>query len=313
MTRICVAGGTGQVGREVVRQALDAGARRRRPQPEPAAPRLLGVLRRRRLLPCGRHHRGRAAGRAGRRRRRRRLPGSADRQGAEELCRRRRPCCWASAQAAGVARAVMLSIVNCDQSAARGIYRSKADKERRVREIVRWRPSRCGQRSSTASVAADFRCRFARVGLIPVIKGARFQTDLAGRRGGGAAGSRPGSRRQGLPQGPDGRRPGSARHGGRWPAAWKRAHRCQGPPDANCRCPGRHGQISARGPEPGAGTALRTARHSGAGWQSTQIVCSLGTPALPFLGNQGTAAPRGYSSVGRALRSHRRGQGFESP
>jgi uncharacterized protein YbjT (DUF2867 family) len=128
MTRICVAGGTGEVGREVVRQALSRGH-------------AVAVLSRNPpLAGSPEHHDGAAyfaadvttgeglaealagadvvvdcpEGKTGR------ALGQFAAGGAMLL---------AEALQAGVGRAVLLSIINCDQSTY-GFYRSKADKER---------------------------------------------------------------------------------------------------------------------------------------------------------------------------------------
>ena len=82
-------------------------------------------------------------------------------------------CCWAKPQAAGVARAVQLSIINCDQSTL-AYYRSKADKERvYARSPLETRTVRATQFHSLVAGIFD---AGSRVGLVPVIKGARFQT-----------------------------------------------------------------------------------------------------------------------------------------
>lgn len=171
MTRICVAGGTGQVGREVVRLALAAGHEvavlsRHPSRPEraghdhvpeyysgdvttgeglPAALAGADVV-----IDCLEGRSGKA------------LKTFAD-GGARLL---------AAAQDAGVTKAVMLSIVNCDQSTF-GFYKSKAAKERVYGhsglETVALRATQFH------SLLADLFAAGARVRLIPVVKGARFQ------------------------------------------------------------------------------------------------------------------------------------------
>ncbi|MFE5836196.1 SDR family oxidoreductase [Arthrobacter sp. NPDC056493] len=128
MARICVAGGTGEAGREVVRQALDQGH-------------AVAVLSRNPPLPGAREYYDGAAyfradvttGKG--------VPEAL--AGADVVvdCLEARTgkalrhyaaggaVLLGEAAAAGVARAVQLSIVNCDQSTL-AYYRSKADKER---------------------------------------------------------------------------------------------------------------------------------------------------------------------------------------
>ena len=113
-----------------------------------------------------------------------------------------------------------------------------------------------------------------------------------------------------LPESPEGRRQAVAQ-AGPCRRARRRVAECrpctaphQGPERA--QQPGRRLAAPPRlGPRPGI-----AARHSKAGWKCGRKICSLRKPALRLLL---AVAPRGYSSVGRALRSHRRGQGFESP
>lgn len=172
MTTVCVAGGTGQVGREVVRLALDAG---------------LGVTVLSRRPPSGTssvHHDGAryfqadvttGAG----------LPealhgadvvidclegqfGKARKNFADGGAR-----LLAAAAGAGVRKAVLLSIVNCDQSNA-AFYVSKADKERvYANSALETVVVRATQFHSL--VTAVFQAG-AKTRLIPVFKGARFQT-----------------------------------------------------------------------------------------------------------------------------------------
>ncbi len=171
MTRICVAGGTGQVGREVVRQAVHRGLAvavlsRNPPSPgtpgrldgaeyfrgdvttgEGLAPALAGADV---VIDCLEGQSGKA------------LKNFAD-GGARLL---------AAAQDAGVAKAVMLSIINCDQSSF-GYYRSKAAKEqvyeRSGVETVALRATQFH------SLIARMFAAGAKVRLIPVLKGTRFQ------------------------------------------------------------------------------------------------------------------------------------------
>lgn len=172
MTAICVAGGTGQVGREVVRLALEAGhhvtviSRHRPPENSPA------------------HHYGAryftadvttGDGLA--------LPlrdtdvvidclegrfGKALRYFADGGAR-----LLDAASEAGVRRAVALSIINCDQSSLR-FYRSKAAKERvyaesRMRTVV-------VRSTQFHSLLESVFATGSKLRLIPVIKGYRFQT-----------------------------------------------------------------------------------------------------------------------------------------
>ncbi|PVZ60913.1 SDR family oxidoreductase [Arthrobacter sp. H-02-3] len=169
MTRICVAGGTGQVGREVVRQALDAGhsvaVLSRRP---PAAGTAGGGAEYFRAdVTTGE---GLAAalagadvvidcleGRSGKARK-----NFAD-GGARLL---------AAAQEAGTARAVMLSIVNCDRSSY-AFYRSKAAKEH-VYELSGLETVVMRATQFHSLLAMMFGAG-SRVRVIPVVRGARFQ------------------------------------------------------------------------------------------------------------------------------------------
>jgi uncharacterized protein YbjT (DUF2867 family) len=176
MTRICVAGGTGQVGREVVRQALQLGhevsvVSRNPPAPgaegaddgaeyyradvttgEGLAAALAGAAV---VIDCLEGRSGRA------------LRDFAD-GGARLL---------SAAHAAGVRKAVLLSIINCDQVPLR-FYRSKAAKEGRYAasalETVTVRATQFH------SLLVQLFAAGAKVGLVPVIKGARFQTIAPG-------------------------------------------------------------------------------------------------------------------------------------
>jgi uncharacterized protein YbjT (DUF2867 family) len=171
MTRICVAGGTGQVGREVVRQAVAAGygvavlARTPTPAGDPArtpgaeyfaadvttgaglAAALAGADV---VIDCLEGRSGKA------------LKDFAD-GGARLL---------AAAQDAGVARAVVLSIVNCDRSSF-GYYASKAAKElvyeRSGLETVALRATQFHSLLATIFAAGS------RLRIIPVFTGASFQ------------------------------------------------------------------------------------------------------------------------------------------
>jgi uncharacterized protein YbjT (DUF2867 family) len=171
MTRICVAGGTGQTGREVVRQALAAGhgvaAFSRNPPGPGSTARMDGAEYFAADVTTGE---GLAAALAGadvvidclEGRSGRALKDYAD-GGARLL---------AMAGDAGVARAVLLSIVNCDRSSL-GYYAAKAAKEqaygRSGLETVALRATQF--HSLLAAVfAAGSRLR-----VVPVVKGARFQ------------------------------------------------------------------------------------------------------------------------------------------
>ncbi|GAB15593.1 hypothetical protein ARGLB_085_02780 [Arthrobacter globiformis NBRC 12137] len=171
MSRICVAGGTGEAGREVVRQALGLGHS-------------VAVLTRNPPLPDAReYYDGAAYFRAD----------VTTGEGVPEAlagadvvidCLEARTgkalrhyaaggaLLLGEAAAAGVARAVQLSIVNCDRSALT-YYRSKADKEGvYARSPLDTRTVRATQFHSL--VAGIFGAGI-RIGLVPVIKGARFQ------------------------------------------------------------------------------------------------------------------------------------------
>src|SRR3712207_1276101 len=128
MTRICVAGGTGQVGREVVQQALAQGhavaVLSRHPPSGRAATNADGAPYFRADVTTGDGVLEPLAGAdvvidclEGQ-------SGEALRQFAAGGA-----VLMSAALEAGVAKAVLLSIVNCDHSSY-GFYRSKADKER---------------------------------------------------------------------------------------------------------------------------------------------------------------------------------------
>lgn len=171
MTRICVAGGTGQVGREVVRQALDAGhsvaVLSRHPPAAGTAGSGGGAEYFRADVATGE---GLAAalagadvvidcleGRSGKARK-----NFAD-GGARLL---------AAAQEAGTARAVMLSIVNCDRSSY-AFYRSKAAKEH-VYELSGLETVVVRATQFHSLLAVMFGAG-SKVRVIPVVRGARFQ------------------------------------------------------------------------------------------------------------------------------------------
>jgi uncharacterized protein YbjT (DUF2867 family) len=172
MIRICVAGGTGQVGREVALQALAqghevtvvsrnppaAGTEGRRDgadyvradvtTAEGLTDALAGAAV---VIDCLEGRTGKA------------LRGYAD--GGARLLR--------AARDAGAGKAVLLSVINCDQSRL-GYYRSKADKERIYAqsdlETVTVRSTQFH------SLLPQLFSAGARIGLIPVVKGARFQS-----------------------------------------------------------------------------------------------------------------------------------------
>ncbi|WP_427129911.1 SDR family oxidoreductase [Pseudarthrobacter sp. S9] len=171
MTRICVAGGTGQVGREVVRQAVDAGHEvavlSRHPRSADTDGYVQGAEYFRADVTTGE---GLAAaltgadvvidcleGRSGKA-----LKDFAD-GGARLL---------AAAQDTGVAKAVMLSIINCDRSNY-GFYRSRAAKEHVYEQsgletvVVR--------ATQFHSLLATMFAAGSKIRIIPVVKGARFQ------------------------------------------------------------------------------------------------------------------------------------------
>ncbi|MFC7850062.1 SDR family oxidoreductase [Arthrobacter sp. NPDC057388] len=177
MVRICVAGGTGQAGREVVRQALGRGhavAVFSRNLPHSAS----GKNGARELYDGADYFRADVTTGEG-------LAEAL--AGADVVidCLEARAgnalkhyaaggaLLLGEAAAAGVARAVQLSIVNCDQSTL-AYYRSKADKERvYARSPLETRTVRSTQFHSLVAGIFD---AGSRVGLVPVVKGARFQT-----------------------------------------------------------------------------------------------------------------------------------------
>ncbi|MET4133879.1 NAD(P)H-binding protein [Pseudarthrobacter sp. PvP090] len=171
MARICVAGGTGQVGREVVRQAVSGGHEVavlcRNPPPSGDSARISGAEYFPADVTTGV---GLAAalvgadvvvdcleGRSGKS-----LKAFAD-GGARLL---------AAAEDSGVPRAVVLSIVNCDRSSF-GYYASKAAKElvyeRSGLETVALRAMQFHSLLATIFAAGS------NLRVIPVVRGARFQ------------------------------------------------------------------------------------------------------------------------------------------
>ena len=149
----------------------------------------------------------------------------------------------AAAQDAGVARAVMLSIVNCDRSSF-GYYASKAAKEqvyeRSGLETVVVRATQFHSLLATMFGAGS------RLRIIPVVKGARFQpiapADVAAALLEAAleppAGVRHSVRTVGGP--------GDPGHGGVRPAVESR-HRLRGHAWCGCRCPGAMGNYLRAG------------------------------------------------------------------
>ena len=171
MTRICVAGGTGQVGREVVRRALNGGhsvaVLSRNPPPAGTSTDIAGAEYFRADVTTGEGVAAALAGadvvidclegRSGKARK-----NFAD-GGARLL---------AAAQDAGTARAVMLSIVNCDRSKA-AFYRSKAAKEH-VYELSGLETVVVRATQFHSLLAMMFGAG-SKVRIIPVVRGARFQ------------------------------------------------------------------------------------------------------------------------------------------
>ncbi|WP_346960255.1 NAD(P)H-binding protein [uncultured Arthrobacter sp.] len=171
MTRICVAGGTGQVGRDVVREAVSGGHQvavlSRNPPAPGTALNIDGATYVRADVTTGE---GLAAALAGadvlidclEGRSGKALRSFAD-GGARLL---------AAARDAGVPKAVMLSIVNCDRSSF-GYYKSKAAKERVYQlsglETVVLRATQFH------SLLASLFAAGSRLRLVPVVMGARFQ------------------------------------------------------------------------------------------------------------------------------------------
>ena len=171
MTRICIAGGTGQVGREVVRQAALAGhdvaVLSRNPPSAAAAVSTRGADYFRADVTTGEGVAAAVAGAdvvidclEGR-------SGKARKDFADGGAR-----LLAAAQDAGTARAVMLSIVNCDRSSA-AFYRSKAAKEHAYEysglETVVVRATQFHSLLAMIFSAAS------KLRIIPVVRGARFQ------------------------------------------------------------------------------------------------------------------------------------------
>jgi uncharacterized protein YbjT (DUF2867 family) len=170
--RICVAGGTGQIGREVVRRALSQGhavaVLSRHPPKEGAHGHHDGATYFRGDVTTGEGLPEALAGAdvvidclEGQ-------TGNALRQFAAGGA-----ILLGAAQEAGVPKAVLLSIVNCDQSTY-GYYRSKADKERvYARSELETVTVRATQ---FHSLLARIFAAGAPVGLVAAIRGARFQT-----------------------------------------------------------------------------------------------------------------------------------------
>lgn len=172
MTRICVAGGTGQVGREVVRQALALGHEVsvicRNPPLSGSSEYGDGATYFRADVTTGEGLPDALAGTAvvvdcleGK-------YGKALRNFADGGAR-----LLGAAHAAGVRKAVLLSIINCDQVPLR-FYRSKAAKE----DIYAGSPLETVTVRTTQfhSLPVQLFSAGAKVGLIPVVRGARFQT-----------------------------------------------------------------------------------------------------------------------------------------
>lgn len=172
MTRICVAGGTGQVGREVVRQALAQGHEVSVLSRNPPAAGTAGhhdgaryfaadvttgegldaaVAGADVVIDCLEGQFGKA------------LKNYAD--GGGRLL--------SAAQAAGVASAVLLSIINCDQSSY-GFYKSKADKERVYSKSAL--ATVTVRATQFHSLVAMMFSAGSKLRIIPVIKGASFQS-----------------------------------------------------------------------------------------------------------------------------------------
>lgn len=172
MTRICVAGGTGQVGREVVRQALAQGhavaVLSRNPPPEGSAGHHDGATYFRADVTTGDGLPEAVAGAdvvidclEG-------MAGKALKQFAAGGA-----LLLAAAVDGGVVRAVLLSIINCDQSTY-SYYRARADKERLYErselETVTVRATQFH------SLVVRLFAAGARIDIIPAIRGARVQT-----------------------------------------------------------------------------------------------------------------------------------------
>lgn len=172
MTRICIAGGTGQVGSEVVRQALALGHEvsviSRNPPPAGTSGNYDGARYFRADVTTGEGAAEALAGAAvvidcleGK-------SGTPLRNFADGGAR-----LLDAAHAAGVGKAVLLSIINCDQLPLR-FYRSKAEKE----DIYASSPLETVTVRATQfhSLLVQLFSAGAKVRLIPVFKGARFQT-----------------------------------------------------------------------------------------------------------------------------------------
>ncbi len=172
MSSICVAGGTGQVGREVVRLAVAAGHRvsvfSRHVPPAGSPVHVDGATYFAGDVTTGEGLEAAMAGAdvvidclEGQ-------FGKAQKQFADGGAR-----LLAAAHTSGVPRAVMLSIINCDLSSF-PYYVSKADKERKYAgaplETVVVRATQFH------SLVAGVFAAGSRVGLIPVFKGVDFQT-----------------------------------------------------------------------------------------------------------------------------------------
>jgi uncharacterized protein YbjT (DUF2867 family) len=172
MTGICVAGGTGQIGAEVVRQALEQGhdvaAFSRHPPAFGAASHHDGA---RYLYADVTTGAGLAEAVAGadvvidclEGRSRKAIKSFAD--GGGRLL--------AAAQAAGVRKAVTLSIIYCDRCAL-GYYQSKAAKERRY--ALSGLETVIVRATQFHSLLANVFSTGSALRIIPVIRGAHFQT-----------------------------------------------------------------------------------------------------------------------------------------
>lgn len=176
MSRICVAGGTGQVGREVVGRALAQGhavaVLSRNPPPAGQAANIDGATYFRGDVTTGEGVPEALAGADV-------VIDCLEGQTGEalKLFATGGELLLSAALEAGVTKAVLLSIVNCDQTAY-GFYRSKAEKERVYSrselETVTVRATQFH------SLVARLFAAGSRVGLVPTIRGARFQTIFPG-------------------------------------------------------------------------------------------------------------------------------------